>query len=121
MTKEKLIKWAQGKMYNNITNIEKIINNSGKYQNLELTGNRYDLAITFPYEISCRYDYDLMFLPTVAQKKFLENFIKIWTLGIEMSYVDCFSEKEQNRIRKEAKIYGVEGRKPSIIKFNGGR
>lgn len=121
MTKEKLIKWAQEKMYNNITNIEKIINDSGRYQKLELTGNRYDLAITFPYEISCRYDYDLMYLTTVDQKKFLENFIKIWTLGIEVSYVDCFSEKEQNRIRREAKIYGVERKEPSIIKFNGGR
>lgn len=121
MTKEKLIKWAQEKMYNNIINIEKIINDSGKYPNLELTGNRYDLAITFPYEISCRYDYDLKFLPTNVQKKFLEDFIKNWTLGIEISYVDCFSEKEQSRITREAKIYGVERKEPSIIKFNGGR
>lgn len=115
MTKEKLIKWAQEKMYNNITNIEKIINNSGKYHNLKLTGNRYDLEMSFPYDLSRRYDYDLMYLPTVAQKKFLEDLIKIWTLGIELSYVDCFSEKEQSRIRKEAKIYGVERKEPSII------
>lgn len=121
MTKEKLIKWAQEKMYNNIANIERIINDSGKYQNLELTGNRYDLAITFPFELSVRYDYDLKHLPTVAQKKFLEDLIKIWTLGIEISYVDCFSEKEKSRIKKEAKIYGVERKEPSIIKFNGGR
>lgn len=121
MTKEKLIKWAQEKMYNNITNIEKIINDSGRYQKLELTGNRYDLEISFPYDLSRRYDYDLIYLPTVAQKKFLEDLIKIWTLGIEISYVDCFSEKEQNRIRREAKIYGVERKEPSIIKFNGGR
>lgn len=115
MTKEKLIKWAQEKMYNNIANIEKIINGSGKYHNLKLTGNRYDLAMSFPCDLSHRYDYDLMYLPTVAQKKFLEDLIKIWTLGIELSYVDCFSEKEQNRIRKEAKIYGVERKEPSII------
>ena len=119
MTKEKLIKWAQEQMYNNIINTEKIINNSGKYHNLKLTGNRYDLATSFPFHLSVRYEYDLKDLPTTVQKKFVGDLIKIWTLSMEMTYIDCFSEKEQKRIKEEAKIYGAKGRKPLIVYSKG--